>query len=121
MKDDRTCKETKEKNNSKSEKMKVVLFVLAPAMIILLPLIFFAALNWAANSGAIPIGVAGFIQTAVIHGCFGLLAVMIALISMIKLAKSQKSLKQIIGRTVIFVACAASAFFLVRPLILDLP
>ena len=118
MKDDRTCKETKENNNSKSEKMKVALFVLAPAIIIFL---LFAALNWVGNSDAIATGVAGFIQTAIINGCFGLLAVILALVSMIKLAKPNKSFQQIIGRTVIIVACAVAAFFLIRPLILDIP
>ena len=121
MKDDRTCKEAKEKNNNKSEKMKVALFVLAPAIILFLSITVFVVLNRIVNSDAGTTGVAGFIQTAIINGCFGLLAMAIALVSIVKLAKPNKSFQQIIGRTVIIVACVVAAFFLVRPLILDIP
>ena len=124
MKDDRICKETKEKNNRESEEKKAALVVLAPPIIIFLLITAFVVLNRIVNSDASTIGAAGFIQTAVINGSFGLLAVIVAIASIIKSiksARSDKSFKQIIGRTVIIVTCVVAAFFLVRPLILDIP
>ena len=122
---DRICNKTKEKSNSKSEKIRTDLFVLAPIIIVSLPVIFivvfFVALVLLANSGVITIGAVRFIQTAVIHGGLGLLAVIIAIASIIKLARSDKSSRQILGRTVMIAVCAAAAFFLIRPLILDIP
>ena len=124
MKDDRTCKETKEKNNRESEEKKAALVVLAPPIIIFSLITVFVVLNRIVNSDASTIGVAGFIQTAVINGSFGLLAVIVAIASIIKSiksARSDKSFKQIIGRMVLIVVCVAATFFLVRPLILDIP
>lgn len=94
---------------------------MVPIIIVSVPIIFLVALNLIANSGAINMGTTGFIQAAVIHGGLGLLAVMIAVVSIVKLAKPNRSFKQIIGRTVMIVACVVAAFFLVRPLILDIP
>ena len=100
---------------------RIILLVLPPVMIIFVPIIFLVALNLFVNSGVINSGAAGFIQAAVINGGLGLLAVMIAVVSIIKLAKPNRSSKQMIGRTVMIAACVVAAFFLVRPLILDIP
>ena len=118
MDDDRI---NQEKHNCKSEKKGIKLFVLSLVILIFLPITAFAVLDWFASSDALAIGITGYIQTVIVNGVLGLLAVIIALVSMVKLAQPNKSFKQIIGRTVVIIVCVGAAFFLVRPLILDIP
>ncbi len=118
MDDDRI---NQEKHNCKSEKKGIKLFVLSLVILIFLPITAFAVLDWFASSDALAIGITGYIQTVIVNGVLGLLTVIIALVSMVKLAQPNKSFKQIIGRTVVIIVCVGAAFFLVRPLILDIP
>ena len=109
MDDDRI---NQEKHNCKSEKKGIKLFVLSLVILIFLPITAFAVLDWFASSDALAIGITGYIQTVIVNGVLGLLAVIIALVSMVKLAQPNKSFKQIIGRTVVIIVCVGAAFFL---------
>ena len=92
MDDDRI---NQEKHNCKSEKKGIKLFVLSLVILIFLPITAFAVLDWFASSDALAIGITGYIQTVIVNGVLGLLAVIIALVSMVKLAQPNKSFKQI--------------------------
>ena len=77
MDDDRI---NQEKHNCKSEKKGIKLFVLSLVILIFLPITAFAVLDWFASSDALAIGITGYIQTVIVNGVLGLLAVIIALI-----------------------------------------
>lgn len=111
----------KDMDNNKAEKRWAKIFILLLIVLIFAPIILFSVLDWFVNSDSFSIGITGFIQTVVVRGCLGLLAVIIAFISVIKLIRPDTSFKQKFGRAVIIVLCLVSTFFFVRPLILDIP
>lgn len=111
----------KDMDNNKAEKRWAKIFILLLIVLIFAPIILFSVLDWFVNSDSFSIGITGFIQTVVVRGCLGLLAVIIAFISVIKLIRPDTSFKQKFGKTVIIILCLVSAFFSVRPLILDIP
>ena len=78
-------------------------------------------LDWFVYSDTLTIGSTGFIQTAIVNGCLGLVATIIAVVFVIKLIQPDTSFKQKVGRGAAIILCAVAAFFLVRPLVLDIP
>lgn len=117
MKDNKTSKRLP---GSKSEKKEMKLFVLFLVIVIFLPIAIFGAMDWFVNSDTFTIGITGFIQTVIVNGCLGLLAIIIALVFVVKLIQPDTSFKQKFGRTVVIILCTIAAFFLIRPLILDI-
>ena len=118
MEDNRT---DKRQPGNKTSKIELILFVLFLAIVIFLPAAFFGALDWLTSADAFAIGITGFIQTAIVRGGLGLLAVVIAVVFAIKRMQPDTSLKQKFRRIAVILLCAAVAFFLVRPLVLDVP
>lgn len=108
------------KNDNKTGKREKMFFALL-IFILFFPIVFFSALEWFINADFFSIGISGFAQTVIVNVCFGLLAVILAFASVIKLIRPDASLKQKLGRTVIIILCLGAVFFLVRPLILDIP
>ncbi len=106
---------------NKKNKAEIKLFVLSLVVILFLPITIFMVLDWFVHSDTLTIGVTGFIQTAIVNGCLGLLATIIAVVFVIKLIQPDTSFKQKVGRTAVILLCVAAAFFLVRPLVLDIP
>lgn len=106
---------------NKKNKAEIKLFVLSLVVILFLPITIFMVLDWFVHSDTLTIGVTGFIQTAIVNGCLGLLATIIAVVFVIKLIQPDTSFKQKVGRTAAILLCVAAAFFLVRPLVLDIP
>lgn len=106
---------------NKKNKAEIRLFVLSLVVILFLPITIFMVLDWFVHSDTLTIGVTGFIQTAIVNGCLGLLATIIAVVFVIKLIQPDTSFKQKVGRTAVILLCVAAAFFLVRPLVLDIP
>ena len=107
--------------SNKKNKAEIKLFVLSLVVILFLPITIFMVLDWFVHSDTLTIGVTGFIQTAIVNGCLGLLATIIAVVFVIKLIQPDTSFKQKVGRTAVILLCVAAAFFLVRPLVLDIP
>ena len=106
---------------NKKSKAGIKLFGLFLAIILFLPAAILMVLNWFLNSDPLAIGITGFIQTVIFNGCLGLLATIIAVVFIIKLIQPDTSFKQKIGRTAVILICVTAAFFLVRPLVLDIP
>lgn len=106
---------------NKKNKAEIKLFVLSLVVILFLPITIFMVLDWFVHSDTLTIGVTGFIQTAIVNGCLGLVATIIAVVFVIKLIQPDTSFKQKVGRTAVILLCVAAAFFLVRPLVLDIP
>lgn len=106
---------------NKKNKAEIKLFVLSLVVILFLPITIFMVLDWFVHSDTLTIGVTGFIQTAIVNGCLGLLATIIAVVFVIKLIQPDTSFKQKVGRAAVILLCVAAAFFLVRPLVLDIP
>ena len=106
---------------NKKNKAEIKLFVLSLVVILFLPITIFMVLDWFVHSDTLTIGVTGFIQTAIVNRCLGLLATIIAVVFVIKLIQPDTSFKQKVGRTAVILLCVAAAFFLVRPLVLDIP
>ena len=77
--------------------------------------------DWFVHSDTLTIGITGFIQTAIVNGCLGLLATIIAVVFVTKLIQSDASFKQKVERAAVIILCVIAAFFLVRPLVLDIP
>ena len=105
---------------NKKSKAEIRLFVLSLVVILFLPITIFMVLDWFVHSDTLTIGITGFIQTAIVNGCLGLVATIIAVVFVIKLIQPDTSFKQKVGRCGI-ILCAVAAFFLVRPLVLDIP
>ena len=106
---------------NKKSKAEIRLFVLSLVVILFLPITIFMVLDWFVHSDTLPIGITGFIQTAIVNGCLGLVATIIAVVFVIKLIQPDTSFKQKVGRGAAIILCAVAAFFLVRPLVLDIP
>lgn len=102
-------------------KIELILFVLFLAAVIFLPAALFGALDRFVHADTLAIGTTGFIQTAIARGGSGLLAAAVAVVFVLKLIQPGTPLKQKFGRAAVSLLCAAAAFFLVRPLILDIP
>ncbi len=107
------------KNDNKTGKRKMFFALLI--FILFFPIVFFSALEWFINADFFSVGISGFVQTVIVNVCFGLLAVILAFASVIKSIRPDASLKQKLGRTVIIILCLGAVFFLVRPLVLDIP
>ena len=106
---------------NKKNKAEIKLFVLSLVVILFLPITIFMVLDWFVHSDTLTIGVTGFIQTAIVNGCLGRLATIIAVVFVINVIQPDTSFKQKVGRTAVILLCVAAAFFLVRPLVLDIP
>ena len=106
---------------NKKSKAEIRLFVLSLVVILFLPITIFMVLDWFVHSDTLTIGITGFIQTAIVNGCLGLVATIIAVVFVIKLIQPDTSFKQKVGRGAAIILCAVAAFFLVRPLVLDIP
>ena len=106
---------------NKKSKAEIRLFVLSLVVILFLPITIFMVLDWFVHSDTLTIGITGFIQTAIVNGCVGLVATIIAVVFVIKLIQPDTSFKQKVGRGAAIILCAVAAFFLVRPLVLDIP
>ena len=106
---------------NKKSKAEIRLFVLSLVVILFLPITIFMVLDWFVHSDTLTIGITGFIQTAIVNGCLGLVATIIAVVFVIKLIQPYTSFKQKVGRGAAIILCAVAAFFLVRPLVLDIP
>ena len=106
---------------NKKSKAEIRLFVLSLVVILFLPITIFMVLDWFVHSDTLTIGITGFIQTAIVNGCSGLVATIIAVVFVIKLIQPDTSFKQKVGRGAAIILCAVAAFFLVRPLVLDIP
>ena len=106
---------------NKKSKAEIRLFVLSLVVILFLPITIFMVLDWFVHSDTLTIGITGFIQTAIVNGCLGLVATIIAVVFIIKLIQPDTSFKQKVGRGAAIILCAVAAFFLVRPLVLDIP
>ena len=106
---------------NKKSNAELKLFVLFLVVILFLPITIFMVFDWFVHSDTLTIGITGFIQTAIVNGCLGLLATIIAVVFVTKLIQSDTSFKQKVGRTAVIILCVIAAFFLVRPLILDIP
>ena len=65
--------------------------------------------------------ITGFMQAVIVYGGLGLVAVIIALVLFILLIQPDATFLQKVGRTAGILLCLAAAFFLVRPLVLDIP
>jgi hypothetical protein len=118
MEDNRLDKSSPGNKKSNAE---LKLFVLFLVVILFLPITIFMVFDWFVHSDTLTIGITGFIQTAIVNGCLGLLATIIAVVFVTKLIQSDASFKQKVGRTAVIILCVIAAFFLVRPLILDIP
>lgn len=118
MEDNRLDKSSPGNKKSNAE---LKLFVLFLVVILFLPITIFMVFDWFVHSDTLTIGITGFIQTAIVNGCLGLLATIIAVVFVTKLIQSDTSFKQKVGRTAVIILCVIAAFFLVRPLILDIP
>ena len=75
----------------------------------------------ATSIDAFAIGITGFMQAVIVYGGLGLVAVIIALVLFILLIQPDTTFLQKVGRTAGILLCLAAAFFLVRPLVLDIP
>ena len=106
---------------NKKSKAEIRLFVLSLVVILFLPITIFMVLDWFVHSDTLTIGITGFIQTAIVNGCLGLVATIIAVVFVIKLIQPDTSFKQKVGRGAAIILCAVAAFFVVRPLVLDIP
>ena len=106
---------------NKKSKAEIRLFVLSLVVILFLPITIFMVLDWLVHSDTLTIGITGFIQTAIVNGCLGLVATIIAVVFVIKLIQPDTSFKQKVGRGAAIILCAVAAFFLVKPLVLDIP
>ena len=118
MKENRTDKRTPGDKKSKAE---IKRFVLALAVILFLPITILMAVEWFTSADAFAIGITGFIQTAIVNGGLGLVAVIIALVFFLQLIQPDTTFIQNVGRTAGIILCLTIAFFLVRPLVLDIP
>ena len=118
MEDNRTDKKA---SGNEAGKTEIALFALFLAAIVFLPAALVGALDWFVHSDALAIGATGFMQKGIINGCLGLLAAIASLAFAVKLVRSKASPKQKAGRAAAVILCAAAAFFLVRPLVLDIP
>ena len=118
MEDNRTEKRSPGNKKSNAE---LKLFVLFLVVILFLPITIFMVFDWFVHSDTLTIGITGFIQTAIVNGCLGLLATIIAVVFVTKLIQSDASFKQKVERAAVIILCVIAAFFLVRPLVLDIP
>lgn len=105
------------------EKSKAELkwFILFLAAVFFLPITILAVVEWFTSADAFAIGITGFMQAVIVYGGLGLVAVIIALVLFILLIQPDATFLQKVGRTAGILLCLAAAFFLVRPLVLDIP
>ena len=96
-------------------------FILFLAVIFFLPITILAVVEWFTSADAFAIGITGFMQAVIVYGGLGLVAVIIALVLFILLIQPDATFLQKVGRTAGILLCVAAAFFLVRPLVLDIP
>ena len=96
-------------------------FILFLAVIFFLPITILAVMEWFTSADAFAIGITGFMQAVIVHGGLGLVAVIIALVLFVLLIRPDATFLQKVGRTAGILLCVAAAFFLVRPLVLDIP
>ena len=116
--ENRTDKRAPGGEKSKAELKWFILFL---AVIFFLPITIFAVVEWFTSADAFAIGITGFMQAVIVYGGLGLVAVIIALVLFILLIQPDTTFLQKIGRTAGILLCLAAAFFLVRPLVLDIP
>ena len=112
----------KEKNGSgKRNGFWFNFWILFPLVLLLL-FIFGAALFLTIlNNKVIAMGQAGFIRDAAFRIGLGGLAVVIMISCVIGIFKHEKSVKGVLGRILGAGICLSLAFFLIRPVILDIP
>ena len=116
--ENRTDKRVPGGEKSKTELKWFVLFL---AVIFFLPITILAVVEWFTSADAFAIGITGFMQAVIVYGGLGLVAVIIALVLFILLVQPDATFLQKVGRTAGILLCVAAAFFLVRPLVLDIP
>ena len=116
--ENRTDKRTPGGAKNKAELKWFILFL---AVIFFLPITILAVVEWFTSADAFAIGITGFMQAVIVHGGLGLVAVIIALVLFILLIRPDATFLQKVGRTAGILLCVAAAFFLVRPLVLDIP
>ena len=109
MKENRTDKRTPGDKKSKAE---IKRFVLALAVILFLPITILMAVEWFTSADAFAIGITGFIQTAIVNGGLGLVAVIIALVFFLQLIQPDTTFIQNVGRTAGIILCLTIAFFI---------
>ena len=102
-------------------KQSVTVSILLVVFVILLPVAFFCVAKWFVTASSLPVGIMNFVQSVIARGYLGLLAITVVIVIVTKLIRANASFKQKIAKTVIIGLCVIIAFFLVRPLILDIP
>ena len=110
--ENRTDKRTPGGEKSKAELKWFVLFL---AVILFLPITILAVVEWFTSADAFAIGITGFMQSVIVYGGLGLVAVIIALVLFILLIQPDATFLQKVGRTAGILLCLVVAFFLVRP------
>lgn len=99
--------------------VKMVYFV--PCRHLFLPITILAVMEWFTSADAFAIGITGFMQTVIVHGGLGLVAGDHRP-CLIRTADSagRNVFPAKVGTTAGILLCVAAAFFLVRPLVLDI-
>ena len=108
-------------HNDKFEKRPAILFILFMIVIIFVPITFFAALNWFITNSRFSIGSTGFEQTVITNVGISIVAIIIAIVYLYKLFQPDKKVNQILGYLIGIALCSVITFFLVKPLVLDIP
>ncbi len=94
------------------------LFLIA---IIFIPITFLVVLEWFATSSRFSIGTTGYIQKAITNSVISIVAIIIAVVCLYKLFQPGKKILHALGYLAGVVLCLTITFFLVKPLVLDIP
>lgn len=108
-------------HDEKYERRMAKLFGLFLIAIIFIPITFLVVLEWFATSSRFSIGTTGYIQKAITNSVISIVAIIIAVVCLYKLFQPGKKILHALGYLAGVVLCLTITFFLVKPLVLDIP
>ena len=105
----------------KFERRLLILFLTVIGLILFVPIVFGTAWYRFVNDTSLVIGVTGFAQKVAFRGVFCVIAGIIAIRCLVRLFRRDRPPRQRLAYAVGILLCLVAVYFLVRPLILDLP